>query len=401
MKTVIVSAVLCLIVATVAWAAPAEPAGEYIFPPQGKHCHGSSIVELPNGDLLACWFYGSGERSASDVVVQGARKAKGAKEWTAPFLMADTPNFSDCNPVLWLDGQKRLWLTWISIRADAWEGAILMFRRCDDPRGKAAPNWNWQGVIALKPGDEFSARIQSGFKELTSKTGYEEAMWCGYAPKYSLQLIEASKDLLKRQLGWMTRIHPLTLKSGRILLPLYSDGYNVSMVAITDDNGENWRASEPIVGLGPIQPTLVQKKDGSIAAYMRDSGQSPDRVMWATSTTQGDTWSIATDTDIPNPGSSLECIVLKDGRWVMIYNDTEKGRHSLALSMSDDEGATWKWKRHIQLDEAKKSGYAYPSMVQTRDGRIHATYTFSEGQGKTIKHLIVDPAWIEAGDAAK
>ena len=30
-----------------------------IFPLQGKHVHSSSIVECPNGDLLACWFHGS------------------------------------------------------------------------------------------------------------------------------------------------------------------------------------------------------------------------------------------------------------------------------------------------------------------------------------------------------
>ena len=42
------------------------------------------------------------------------------------------------------------------------------------------------------------------------------------------------------------------------------------------------------------------------------------------------------------PGTSVEAIVLRDGRWAMAYNDLEKGRGSLAISMSDDEGATWK-----------------------------------------------------------
>ena len=36
-----------------------------IFPLQDQHVHGSSIVELPNGDLLSCWFQGSGERKAN------------------------------------------------------------------------------------------------------------------------------------------------------------------------------------------------------------------------------------------------------------------------------------------------------------------------------------------------
>ena len=74
-----------------------------IFPLQGKHVHSSSIVECPNGDLLACWFHGSGERTADDVVVQGARLKKGSKKWSPVFLMADTPHFPDCNPVLFVD----------------------------------------------------------------------------------------------------------------------------------------------------------------------------------------------------------------------------------------------------------------------------------------------------------
>ncbi len=39
--------------------------------------HSSSIIELPNGDMMACWFEGSGERNANDVQVKGARLKKG------------------------------------------------------------------------------------------------------------------------------------------------------------------------------------------------------------------------------------------------------------------------------------------------------------------------------------
>jgi hypothetical protein len=44
-----------------------------IFPPQHLHTHGSTMVNLPNGDFLAAWFVGSGERTADDVKVMGAR----------------------------------------------------------------------------------------------------------------------------------------------------------------------------------------------------------------------------------------------------------------------------------------------------------------------------------------
>ena len=36
---------------------------ELIFPLEHWHNHGSCIVECPDGDLLVCWFHGSGERS--------------------------------------------------------------------------------------------------------------------------------------------------------------------------------------------------------------------------------------------------------------------------------------------------------------------------------------------------
>jgi len=50
---------------------------EFIFPFQNEHVHGSSIVVLPNGDMLAVWFQGSGERTADDVRIMGARLKNG------------------------------------------------------------------------------------------------------------------------------------------------------------------------------------------------------------------------------------------------------------------------------------------------------------------------------------
>src|SRR5690606_8826889 len=78
---------------------------ELIFPVNEKHNHASSIVVCPDGDLLACWFHGTGERNSDDVLVQGARKRKGADSWSEPFLMTDTPNLPDCNPVMFIDPQ--------------------------------------------------------------------------------------------------------------------------------------------------------------------------------------------------------------------------------------------------------------------------------------------------------
>jgi len=138
-------------------------AGELIFPLQPQHMHSSSIVELPNGDMLVCWFQGSGERTANDVVVNGARMKKGSKEWSKPFLMADTPGQPDCNPMMFLNGNGKLFLVWIVVRANSWEASLLKVRTTTDYDGDGAPAWQWQDVILLKPGDEFANRVKEQF----------------------------------------------------------------------------------------------------------------------------------------------------------------------------------------------------------------------------------------------
>jgi predicted neuraminidase len=66
--------------------------------------------------------------------------------------------------------------------------------------------------------------------------------------------------------------------------------------------------------------------------------------------------------------------------------------------VSDDEGATWKWTRHIEQRE--KSSFHYPSVIQTRDGSIHVTYSYFVPDGpdgkqvKSIKHARFQADWI-------
>ncbi|MBC8395396.1 MAG: exo-alpha-sialidase [Candidatus Marinimicrobia bacterium] len=365
-----------------------------IFPYQWKHVHGSSIVEAPNGDLIACWFYGSGERTANDVLVQGSRLKKGSTEWEPVFIMADTPDLPDCNPVLFINQNNELMLFWIAVRANGWENSVLRYKISYDYLSDGAPNWNWQDIIILKPGEAFYQSVKKAFED-----NYTDPAWAEYALPYERLITEAAADKEKRQKGWMTRIHPLTLSSGRILLPLYSDGFNVSLVAISDDEGTSWKASKPIIGFGPVQPALAERKDGTIVAFMRDNGAAPQRVMVSESFDKGESWSFAEDSDIVNPGSSLDVIVLKNGHWVMVYNDTENSRSSWAVSLSNDEGKTWKWTRHIGQSPNRSESYSYPSMIQSKDGKIHLSYTYKiNTEGKTIIHAAFDESWIKKGD---
>ncbi len=360
---------------------------EFIFPPQNEHAHGSSIVQIPNGDFLACWFQGSGERTADDVRIMGSRLQKGKQQWENPFVMADTPGLPDCNPVLFLNNKNKLFLVWIAVQGNRWEGSILRTRTTMNYNNPGAPVWEWQDNILLKPGQEFVDEINKKFDEMPEL----EHGWAGYAPLYDDMIKEASTNKVNRSIGWMTRIKPLILESGRIILPLYSDGYNLSICAISDDDGETWRPSKPIVGRGPIQPALAVRKNGDIVAYMRDSGDAPPRVHKSVSHDNGESWDYSVKTDIPNE-ASVELLKLRDGRWAFVGNDINDGRYRVVLMLSDDEGETWNWKEYLEYDNKQGGGsYSYPCLIQTADDLLHLTYSSrtSETQ-KSIKHLVID-----------
>jgi predicted neuraminidase len=379
--------VLLLLTGSAATAQKPVVREELIFPPQEKHVHGSSIVALPNGDFLAVWFYGSGERTADDVKIMGARLKKGAKTWSTPFEMADTPHLPDCNPVLFLNQEGTLFLVWIAVQANQWEYSILRYKTATDYGKDGAPVWSHQDNILLKPGPEFAEEVAARLKELPSA----HEGWAGYAPRYDDQIREAAKDAGKRSIGWMTRIKPLVQANGRIILPLYSDGFNLSMMAISDDKGATWLPGRPLVGRGPIQPALAQRKDGTIIAYARDSGSEPTRVHVSESRDNGQSWTASRKTDIPNT-ASVELLVLKNGKWAFLGNDIDNGRHILSLYLSDDEGRTWKWKTRIEDHPAGQGGYSYPSLIQSPDGLLHMTYSHhADNQHKSIKHVVVDP----------
>jgi predicted neuraminidase len=219
-------------------------------------------------------------------------------------------------------------------------------------------------------------------------------------PKHGAELIEHAKDEYFSRMGWFTRTHPLELPSGRILAPMYSDGYSYGIMAISDDRGYTWTASEPIVGDGGIQPSVVRKNDGTLVAYLRDNGPAPKRAQISYSKDDGVSWTQAADSELLNPGTSIEVVRLSNGHWLAVYNDLEAKRYSLVAALSDDEGKTWKWRRHLDgsPDKPVASEYHYPSVIQARDGAIHVTYSYFVPEGKSIKHVRLNEDWIKAGD---
>lgn len=365
---------------------------ELIFPLQKEHVHGSSIVELPNGDLLTVWFQGSGERTANDVRLQGARLKKNETAWSPPFDMADTPGIPDCNPVLFLNRKGKLFLVWIAVLADRWERSVLRVRTSTDYDNEGPPKWDWQDNILFKPTDDFAKEVEAKIEGVVMPLTLTEEQFA----KEKQRVLEMSKDLPERSLGWMTRIPPITLASGRMLLPLYSDGFNFSLIAISDDDGETWRPSLPIVGLG-IQPALAVRNTGEnkgdITAFMRNATGMPERIWISVSKDQGETWSGAVRSDLKST-ASVGLLALRDGRWIYIAGDTEHGRYRLSLYVSGDEGETWKLGHILEFDSAEVNRYSYPCMIQGKDGLLQITYSYhlEKERLKSIKHVCIDPA---------
>ena len=385
------TALVWLVFAACACAAP-QYSAELIFPLEKWHNHSSSVVELPNGDLLVCWFHGSGERTADDVRINAARWSRSSGKWSAPFVLADTPGFPETNPVLFLDSKQRLFFFWPLIVAHKWETALMKYRISTDyQQASGPPKWDYQDNIVLIPKD---------IAELTREWAGATAKGSGPLAGAAARAIEHADDEYFSRMGWFTRTHPLELPSGRILVPMYSDGFSFGIMAISDDGGSTWTASQPIVGAGCIQPSVVRKRDGTLVAYLRDNGPPPKRAHISYSKDDGVSWTQARDTEIPNPGTSLEVVRLRSGNWIMVYNDLERGRYSLVAALSDDEGASWKWKRHLDGDPGtvNTNQYHYPSVIQAKDGAIHVTYSYFVPEGKAIKHARFEEDWIRAGD---
>ncbi len=371
-------------------AAEPEFSSELVFPLNSQHNHAPGIVACPNGDLFVTWYRGGGERKADDVAVFAAWKRRGEEAWGEPFVLADTPGFPDCNTALFLDRDQRLWLFYPTILANTWESCLTNFKVAEQFAAPKAPTWKHEGLILLKP-DDFAADARQALDEELKP--FRDTM----TPKMHAEievLRERLGDKLYQRLGWQPRCKPTQLPSGRILLPLYTDTFSISIMAITDDGGMHWRASRPLLGFGNIQPTVLRRDDGTLVAYMRENGPR-EKIRTCESKDDGESWGPVGVCELPNPGAGIDGIRLKNGKWLLVYNDTTNGRNRLALSLSADEGRTWSFTRHLE-DQASGS-YHYPAITQAAEGTIHVIYSYFVEGGKSMKHAALNEAWISEG----
>lgn len=370
---------------------------ELIFEPTDTtpvHVHASCIVECPNGDLIAAWYengtplpepYFSAQHDKSDDVrIGGARMPAGSNAWNDPFVMADTFGVSDNNPCMAIDAQGKLWLVHaalLGVPDNSWGSALVNYRFSTDYMRPGPPVWSKEGILVPHP-TGFETSLENALPERVRKE----------RPDIAQLLAKRLKDPLKVRLGWMPRSHPLLRSDGALVVPLANENFGIASMAITNDSGESWTMSDAVPLAGVEQPSLAQAPDGRILAYFR-SADDEVRIRRSESHDGGITWSVPVPTELVHPSSGLEILYLENGHLAIVYNDKKDSpRDRLAVSISDDDGNTWKWTRH--LEDTPGGRFDYPSIIQARDGSLHVTYTYNL---KSIKHVHINEAWVRDG----
>ena len=331
-----------------AWAAKLRGASEVVnefvydtapFPA----CHASTVVELANGDLMAAWFGGTGE-GKPDVAIWAAKRAAG--KWTEPREMVRERQSPCWNPVLFHAKDGRLWLYYkFGPSPSQWTAG----RKYSDDDGKS---WSEVehlpagilGPIRAKPLVMRDGTIVSG----TSVESYRS--WAAW--------IERSTDGGKT----FSRVGPITLP------------------------GVNSPADDARSASGLIQPSVISMGGRNLRMYMR-STQNIGRVCAADSVDAGMTWTQARRLDVLHPNSGIDAVALRDGRVVLVYNNTAQGRSPLNLAVSRDGEA---FTMFHTLEDAPGEEFSYPSMIQGKDGNLHIAYTWRRKKIRYVKLALTD-----------
>ena len=363
-------------------------------------CHSASIVETKKGDLVATFFGGTKERNP-DVSIWVCRKPKGAKDWTAPVLVADgvelqpVETVTEANPKMF-DGSKTY-----SQAAPAFKAQFMPY-----------PEWKGNWGEALVDGVHREAcwnpvlfETPDGVLHLYFKIGPNVANWKGWR----ITSKDGGKTWSKREplpdgiYGPIKNKPIIISNSGSRIISPSSDERNGWKVyfELSDDNGRTWRKTpyvEADSGVLAIQPTIIQLPDGRLEALCRTRSR---HIGVTFSNDQGETWSKLQLIDTPNNNSGIDAVTLTTnqkslplgGRSVgashaLICNDwpiepdKQKGARTPLSILRSDDGLHWQhW---VTLEDSPISQYSYPSIIQTRDGHLHAIYTWRR---QRIKHV--------------
>jgi predicted neuraminidase len=301
-------------------------------------CHASTLLETSNGEILAAWFGGTHEGN-EDVKIWTSANYDG--KWTAPKAVAEgnfgaAGTFPLWNPVLFRSSENKIFLFY-----------------------KAGPNpREWWGMY---------------------KTSADQ----GKTWSEAIRLPDGILGPIKNK--------PIQLSDGTILSPSSTETMENWKVHIerSTDQGKTWQRIpvDPDTEFGVIQPSILTYPDGRLQILCRSK---QGNVIESWSKDNGLSWTKMKRTELLNPNSGTDAVTLKNGSQLIVYNplipgkEWFNGRFKLNIAESLDGR---KWKDIMFLEEGKNEEYSYPAIIQTKDGRIHISYTFDR---KNIKYIIIE-----------
>lgn len=332
-------ALVPMLVAAAPAAAPAVVKSEFIYEQAPfPQCHASTIADTPRG-LVAAWFGGTHEKHP-DVGVWLSRQEKSG--WTAPVEVANG-----------VQDEGKRHPCWNPVLFQAPGGPLLLFYKV----GPSPSQW-WGMLMSSTDG--------------------------GQTWSQPTKLPDGGIGPVKNK--------PVLLSDGSLLCGSSSehDGWRVHFER-SADLGKTWQTIGPVNdgrAIGAIQPSILFHLGGRLQALGR-SRQGKLFQVW--SDDGGRKWGEMTLTSLPNPNAGTDAVTLADGRHLLVYNHTAKGRSPLNVAVSKD-GVMW---QAALVLESEPGEYSYPAIIQSADGLAHITYTWKR---QRVKHVTIDPSKLQPRD---
>jgi predicted neuraminidase len=303
--------------------------------------HASTIVETTSHELAAAWFGGTRERNP-DVGIWLSRREHG--KWTPSVEVANGAQ---------TDGTR--YPTWNPVLFQPRSGPLMLFYKVG-PSPEA-----WWGML---------------------RTSADGGRTWSEARRLPDGILGPIKD------------KPVQLADGTIVAGSSTESESEPSrwqvhFERSRDGGTSWTSTGPLndgFTLAAIQPSVLFR--GRIGGdSLLAVGRTRQGKMFSTSSDDGGaTWgALSLIDDLPNPNAGIDAVTLTDGRQLVVYNPTTRGRTPLAVALSRDGK---RWTKVLTLED-EPGEYSYPAVIQTSDGLVHVTYTWRR---QRVKHVVIDPA---------
>ena len=193
----------------------------------------------------------------------------------------------------------------------------------------------------------------------------------------------------------LVRNPPIALADGGLGLPIYQEFITkrAEWLRISAQGHILGKARMPGASPG-LQPTVAAIDGQHALALLRVADKRFGHIMAASSSDGGATWLELAPLPIGNFDSSVALLRLADGRLLVAANPSDS-RSLLQLFVSNDAGRSWEPSRIIANDPDTHVEYSYPTLLQTRDGRVHMTFTYRR---QTIAHAVFSEAWLNGAE---